>query len=54
MSEYIRLEGRPEEIPCRFPLELVGIDWDGEIRPIDELSYTPRPEPIPPPEDVQP
>lgn len=39
--DSLLLIGGPALFQVRFKLEAVGLDLDGSIRPIDELSYTP-------------
>lgn len=35
--------GEPTEYECTEPLEVVGEDWDGVFKPIDQLTYGDRP-----------
>ena len=37
----LRLRGAPTSLPIRLLLEPVGVDWDGNIRSIDELTRNP-------------
>lgn len=39
--DEIRVVGGPTLIQTRLELEAVGLDTDGRVRPIDDLSYTP-------------
>lgn len=39
--DSLLLVGSPRRVQSRFKLEAVGRDRDGEIRPLDELSYRP-------------
>ena len=42
----LRLEavGQPTVVRCTLRLEAVGQDWDGTVKPIDELKYPPKAE----------
>ncbi len=40
----VEIVGSPTRYQMRLRLKAVGRDWDGQYRPINELSYTPRQE----------
>jgi hypothetical protein len=42
----IRIEGTPVRYEARFPLVPVALDFDGEYKPLGEITFT-RPEASP-------
>lgn len=40
--DAVEIVGEPTRFETMFELYAVGIEWDGSIRPIDQLSYTPK------------
>src|ERR1041385_755912 len=43
MPDWLMLVGAPVRYQCRILLEPVAEDWDGQLRPINEVSYAPSP-----------
>jgi hypothetical protein len=40
--DAVEVVGDPTRYETMFELQAVGLEWDGSIRPIDELSYAPE------------
>lgn len=40
--DAVEIVGDPTRYETMFELQAVGLEWDGSIRPINELSYAPR------------